>query len=529
MADLKKAGRVYLIGAGPGDPGLITLNGLEALKEATVVVYDYLASVALLEHARPGAELIYVGKKGGGREGPSHAMEQDEINALLVRLASAGHTVARLKGGDPYVFGRGGEEALSLAERGIEFQVVPGVTAAIAGAAYAGIPMTHRGIAASLAILTGHEDPAKADGGPGTRVDWQKAATGVGTLAVYMGVKNLPQLVRSITAGGRRSSTPVAVISWGTCPWQRVVTGTLETIAERVREARIEPPAVTIIGEVVGLRDKLNWFEKLPLFGLRIVVTRAREQASTLAGRLRRLGAEVIEFPTIRIAPLAEDKLQRLDQAIGSLGRYQWIVFTSVNGVDAFFDRMLKLGKDARQVAGCKLCAIGPATAQALRAKSLVADLLPESFVAESIIAAFETGAMSGVRVLLPRAEAGRDALPAGLRRLGAEVDDVPVYETVLAGNHPAELRRRVEDAEFDVVTFTSSSTVRNFAEIVGIERARDICRKAAAASIGPVTSQTARDLGIPIAIEAEEYTIDGLVDAVKKLAKKEEKPNIEH
>jgi len=522
MTHARKTGRVYLIGAGPGDPGLITVKGREALGEASVVVYDYLANRGLLEYARPDAELIYVGKKGGGPGGALHEMEQDEINALLAEKALAGHVVARLKGGDPFVFGRGGEEALLLAERGVEFEVVPGITAAIAAAAYAGIPVTHRGVSASLMILTGHEDPTKSEGPAGSHVDWSKVATGAGTLAVYMGVRNLPHLVESIIAGGRPSITPVAVISWGTCPRQRVVTGTLADIAERVRTAGIQPPAITIIGEVVSLRNRLAWFEKLPLLGKRIVVTRSREQAGSLARELNRLGAEVIEFPTIRIEPLGGDRLRELDCAIGSVARYRWVIFTSVNAVDAFLDRMHALGKDARSLASCSICAIGPATAGALREKCLIADLVPEKFVAEAIVDAFaKAGGIAGARILLPRALVARDILPDSLRELGAEVDVVPVYETVPKIDHPQDVRELIARGEFDVVTFTSSSTVRNFAEIVGTERAREICGRALCASIGPITSQTARELGIPIAIEAAEYTIDGLVKAVVEKAGK--------
>jgi len=520
MTHATKTGRVYLIGAGPGDPGLITVKGREILGEASVVVFDYLANRGLLEYVRPDAELIYVGKKGGGPGGPVHEMEQDDINALLSEKAMAGNVVARLKGGDPFVFGRGGEEALHLAERGIEFEVVPGVTAAIAAAAYAGIPVTHRGVSASLMILTGHEDPAKGEGPAGSQIDWSRIATGAGTLAVYMGVKNLPRLVESIIAGGRPSTTPVAVISWGTCPRQRVVTGTLADVAERVRSAGIQPPAITIIGEVTALRDRLAWFEKLPLLGKRIVVTRAREQASTLARELSRLGAEVIEFPTIRIEPLRGERLRELDRVIGEIARYRWVIFTSVNTVHTFFDRLTALGMDARSLASCRICAIGPATAEALREKCLTADLVPEKFVAEAIVDALAAaGSIAGARILLPRAQVARDILPDSLRKLGAEVDVVPVYETVPKTDHPQDVLDLVTRGEFDVVTFTSSSTVRNFAEIIGVERAREIGSRVRCASIGPITGQTARELGIPIAIEAAEYTIDGLVQAmVEKL-----------
>lgn len=504
-ADCDKVGKVYLIGAGPGDPGLITVKGLEVLREADVVVYDYLANPGLLAEARDDAEMIYVGKKAG-----SHAMQQPDINALLVEKGAAGNVVARLKGGDPYVFGRGGEEALALAGAGVAFEVVPGVTAAIAAAAYAGIPVTHRGVAASLGIVTGHEDPTK----PESQVDWSKVAVGTGTLAIYMGMKNLRRNVANIIAAGRDESTPVAVISWGTSPRQRCATGTLSTIADVVEREGIEAPAITIIGDVVRLRDRLQWFEKLPLFGKRIVTTRPRAQSAELQRMLQRLGAEVLVFPTIRIVPVQD--YSAMDSAIGRLGEYDWLIFTSINGVRIFFDRMLEQGRDARALAACKLAAIGPATARALRDRFLDVDCVPRRYVAEEVVAALkEFDDLEGKKILLPRAGAARLVLPEELRRLGADVEEIAVYQTEAETRTDPALLERILGADVDVITFTSSSTVQNFAEIVGDERAREISTKVACASIGPITSQTARELGMQIAVEAEEHVTAGLVRAL--------------
>ena len=499
-----KPGKVYLIGAGPGDPGLITVKGMEALREADVVVYDYLANPGLLELARPDAEMIYVGKKGG-----SHTMEQPDINALLVEKGT-GHTVARLKGGDPFVFGRGGEEALALAEHGVDFEVVPGVTAAIAAAAYAGIPVTHRGVAVSLSIVTGHEDPTK----PASQVDWSKFGAGTGTLAIYMGMKNLRRHVAGIIAAGRPESTPAAVVSWGTSPRQRCVTGTLADIADKVSEAGISAPAITIIGEVATLRPKLQWFEKLPLFAKRIVTTRPRTQSAALKHTLHKLGAEVLVFPTIKIEPVEDHSA--IDGAIGRMSDYNWLIFTSINGVKVFFDRMVELGKDARSLAGCKVAAIGPATAQALRDRFLHVDCVPRRYVAEEVVAALkESEELCGKRILLPRAGAARMVLPKELRKLGAEVEDISLYDTLAETDVDPDVLERITSGDADVITFTSSSTVENFAKIVGEARAREIGGKVLCASIGPVTSQTAHELGIKVGIEAEEHTTDGLVKAI--------------
>ncbi|NQT20358.1 MAG: uroporphyrinogen-III synthase, partial [Planctomycetes bacterium] len=381
---------------------------------------------------------------------------------------------------------------------------------AIAAAAYAGIPVTHRGVAVSLAVVTGHEDPTK----PESQVDWSKVAVGTGTLAIYMGMKNLRRNVGKIIAAGRDESTPVAVVSWGTSPRQRCVTGTLSTIADVVEREGIEAPAITIIGDVVGLRDRLQWFEKLPLFGKRIVTTRPRAQSAELKRRLERLGAEVLVFPTIRIVPVQD--FSAMDGAIGRLGEYDWLIFTSINGVRIFFERMIELGRDARALAGCKLAAIGPATAQALRDRFLYVECVPRRYVAEEVVAALAAlDEVRGKRFLLPRAGAARLVLPCELKRLGCHVDEVTVYETECESDVDALLLGRIAAGDVDVISFTSSSTVRNFAAIVGHERLKALDERVVFASIGPITSETARELGIRIDVEAEEHVTGGLVRAL--------------
>lgn len=506
--------KVYLIGAGPGDPGLITVKGLECIKKADVIIYDYLVSEDLLKEARPEAEIIYVGKQGA-----RHTLEQEEINQLLVKKAKEGKAVVRLKGGDPYVFGRGGEEALYLVENGIPFEEVPGVTAAIAAPAYAGIPVTHRTYTSTLGMITGHEDPTKG----GTALPWDKLATAVGTLVVYMGVKNLPYIVGELLKNGRSKDTPVAVIRWGTTGEQETVVGTLEDIVEKAKG--VEPPAITIVGEVVKLRDKLNWFEKRPLFGKTIVVTRARDQASDFARELEELGARVIEFPTIQI--IDPEDFGPMDKAIRELDSFHWLVFTSVNGAESFFNRLFHLGGDARWLKGVKVCAIGPATAQEIRRYFIRVDCQPSKYVAEEVLEELkrqEPGGLRGKRILMPRADIARSFLPEELQKLGAEVVELVAYRTVLAepvqkiaGRQEETLLGKLQKGEVDMVTFTSSSTVRNFVEIVGKENISRLNGKVCFASIGPITTKTAQELGLKISIEAKEYTIPGLVKAVKE------------
>lgn len=499
---------IYLVGSGPGDPGLFTVKGVECLRRADAVVYDRLAPEALLAHARPEVEAIYVGKKPG-----EPSMSQEEINALLVDLGRAGKTVVRLKGGDPYVFGRGGEEALDLAEAGIPFEVVPGVTSGIAAPAYAGIPVTHRGISTSVAFITGHEDPTKGE----SDVDWGRLANAAETLVLYMGLGRLAEISTELIAGGRDPETPVACIRWGTRADQRIVTGTLESIAGRVTEARLKPPAITVVGDVVALReDGLDWFERRPLFGRRVVVTRARAQAGELGRELESLGAEVLEFPTIEIKTPGD--FESLDGAIRDLDSFDWLVFTSVNGVEAFVERLGHHGLDLRAVPrGARVAAIGPATAERVEAAGLRVDMMPEEYRAEALIEVLQGDSLAGKRVLIPRAKVAREILPEKLREAGAEVVVPPAYESVPSNEGRERLRELLENGEVDCVTFTASSTVENFVRAFD-GGADKLLSEAKVACIGPITANTARGYGLRVDVEAAEYTIPGLVDAVANL-----------
>lgn len=497
-------GKVYLIGAGPGDPGLITVKGLTCIRNADVVVYDYLASPSLLAEASPRAEIIYVGKKGG-----DHTLSQDRINALLVEKAKTGKTVARLKGGDPFIFGRGGEEAEVLLQEGISFEIVPGVTSAIAAPAYAGIPLTHRDFTSTLTLVTGHEDPTKN----ASNIDWAALAKGVGTLVFLMGVKNLSRIVHHLVQNGKSPKTPIALVQWGTTARQRTVAGTLETIVEQVAAAKLSSPAIIVVGEVVTLRDKLKWFENRPLFGKTVVVTRAREQASDLVKALADLGANCLEFPTIQVMP--PDSWMPLDAALDQLPAYDWIIFTSVNGVKYFFERLFEGGRDVRALGHVRTAAIGPVTAQHLRRYGLKSDILPESYRAESVVEAFRSESVAGKRILLPRAEEARAVLPDELTRMGALVDEVTVYCTRPVPGHGDALIRLLEHRQVDLVTFTSSSTVKNFMALLPAERAGELLQDVTLASIGPVTSATASELGLQVSVTAPVFTIPGLCEAI--------------
>ena len=501
---------IYLVGSGPGDPGLFTLKGLECLREADAVVYDRLAPESLLAHARPEAELHYVGKKPGDDQ----AMIQEEINALLVELGRAGKTAVRLKGGDPYVFGRGGEEALALVEAGLPFEVVPGVTSGIAAPAYAGIPVTHRGLSTSVAFVTGHEDPAKGR----SDVDWSRVANGADTLVLYMGVGRLREISAGLVAAGRSPDTPVAVIRWGTVPEQRTVIGTLVNIADKVAEARLRPPAITVIGDVVSLRESgLDFYERRPLFGRRVVVTRARAQAGELSVELEKLGAEVVEFPTIEISPPGD--FAPLDDAIRDLDSFDWLVFTSVNGVDAFVDRLAYYDLDLRAVPrDAKVAAIGPATAERINAAGLRVDAMPREYRAEALIEEVADGSLAGRKVLIPRAKVAREVLPEKLREAGAEVVVPPAYESVPSSEGSEKLGERLEAGAIDCVTFTASSTVENFVGAFGEGEAARLLAGTRVACIGPITAETARGHGVRVDAEAGEYTISGLVEAVVDL-----------
>ncbi len=499
MAD----GIVYLVGAGPGDPGLLTMKGWNCLSRADVVIYDYLANSELLGCAGNASEFIYVGKKAN-----QHAMKQSEINALLIGKAKDGQTVVRLKGGDPFLFGRGAEEALELAKAGIPFEIVPGVTAAMGASAYAGFPLTHRKHNSVVSLVTGHEDPTKEE----SAVDWDALAAGGGTLVFYMGVKNLPNIAKKLIDAGRPPATPAALIRWGTLPQQRVVEGTLSNIAETAKKAKMTPPCILVVGDVIELREQLNWFEARPLFGKTIMITRSREQASALAAKLTVLGARILSMPTIRFAPPDDDA--PLKDAVNALFAFDWIVFTSVNAVDQFFSAIYAEGHDSRQLSDCKTCCIGPGTAARLAGYGIQADLIPPRFTSKAIFDALsEREDLTGKRMLLPRADiAGRD-LPAMLEDSGAEITDIAVYKT-LPGEPPPEIIEALQAGEADIVTFTSSSTARNFAAIVR-EKLGDLPDGIEYVSIGPETSKAAREEGMEIATEAQEHTIDGLVSVI--------------
>lgn len=501
------AGMVYLVGAGPGDYRLISMKAVDCLKMADVVVYDRLADDRILRWAPDDAEYIYVGKASS-----NHTMKQEDINQLLVDKAKEGKCVVRLKGGDPFVFGRGGEEGLLLRENNLPFEIVPGITSAISVPAYAGIPVTHRAVATSFAVVTGHEDPTKGK----SNMRWEHLATGVDTLVFLMGVANLPHITSKLIENGRSADTPAAVIRWGTKPEQRTLVTTVGKAAEDVEKNGIKPPAIFIVGEVVKLRDSLQWFDNLsqrPLFGKRILVTRARSQASKLTAKLENLGAEVFEAPAISMADPA-DNYAALDQAIDHLQDYQWLIFTSANGVGRFFARLFQADKDVRALGYAKIAAIGSATAEKLKQYGIVADVIPGEYRAEGIIEALKGKLPPHAKVLIPRAEEAREILPETLREMGAEVDVAAAYRTVCGQVDGKALAAEIQDGQFDMVTFTSSSTVKNLVEIIG---SADLLKDVKTACIGPITADTAKSLGIDPDIIAKEYTIDGLVEAICK------------
>ncbi len=495
---------VYLVGAGPGDPGLITLKGKTCIQAADVVIYDYLAAPGLLTYARKDAELIYVGKKGG-----DHTLSQDGINSLLVEKARSHKIVTRLKGGDPFIFGRGGEEAEILIANQIPFEVVPGVTSAVAAPAYAGIPLTHRKHTATVAFVTGHEDPTKDE----SNIDWEALAKGIGTLVFFMGIKNLPHIVSRLSSHGKPGNTPVAIVRWGTTPKQQSIVGTLETIVQVARSAEIKPPALIVVGTVVNLRSSMQWFEKRPLLGKRIVVTRARAQASDLEKRLEEYGAHCLECPTIQTAP-PDDKAP-LDRAIDHLTRYDWLIFTSVNGVNAFFERLFEKGLDVRALGAIKTATIGPVTSKRLRDFGIKSDIIPKTYRAESIVAAFDEQEIKNSTILLPRAKEARSVLPEELTRMGAVVDEVVAYQTLAVDDQAGELHSALSNGKVDMVTFTSSSTAQNFKRLLPEEHFQHLMESVKVASIGPITSDTATRLGFKVAIEAQAYTIEGLCQAI--------------
>ncbi|MFH1581562.1 MAG: uroporphyrinogen-III C-methyltransferase [Pseudomonadota bacterium] len=499
-------GKVYLIGAGPGDPGLITVKGLECIKNADVIIYDYLASPMFLQHAKKNAEIIYVGKKGG-----DHTLSQYKISALIVEKAKTGLIVARLKGGDPFIFGRGAEEAEELIKAGISFEVVPGVTSAIAAPAYAGIPLTHRRFTSTVAFVTGHEDPTKEE----SSINWAALAKGMGTIVFLMGVKNLPNITDRLLGQGMSHDMPVALIRWGTTYKQMTVTGTLDNIVERVKSAGLKSPAIIIVGEVIKLRETMQWFENRPLMGKRIVVTRAREQASELVKVLSDLGAECLECPTIKVVPPGDWK--PLDTAIENLSSYDWLIFTSVNGVNFFFERLFKQNRDVRALSNLRTASIGPATAKRMFDSGLKSDIVPKSYRAESVIEAFAQEDIKGKRILLPRAKEARPILPVELAKMGAIVDEVTAYRTEKVCDNVDVLMAGLEQGTIDLITFTSSSTVKNFHALIPPAKFNDLMKGITVASIGPITSDTAKALGFNVHIVAESYTIPGLCDAIKQ------------
>ncbi len=505
---MKKIGKVYLVGAGPGDPGLITVRGKNLLEKAEVVVYDYLAGKKLLKHAPASAELIYVGKKGGVQ----HSHSQEEINQMLVDQAHLGKMVVRLKGGDPFIFGRGGEEVQQLHAAGVPFEVVPGVTSATAAATYAGIPITHRDYTASVAFLTGHEDPTKENSG----INWEKLATGVGTLVIYMGIKNLPIIVANMIKYGRDPKTPVAVVRWASTPEQRSVVGTLETIAQVVKDADIKPPSLIIIGEVVSLRSTIDWYEKRPLFGKKIIVTRTREQASDLVAGLEEFGANCLEYSTINIQPV--DSYEILDGELERINEYHWILFTSLNGVKYFFERLHGKGMDARNLKGPEIAVVGKSTADLLLKYGVHADLIPSVFTGEGLAESLLDQGVEGRNILIPRALHGREILPETLRGAGAQVTVAPVYQNCPEEGDKEFLRAELQKGGIAMVTFTSSSTVRNFLALlddVTPAEVKTLLADVKIAAIGPITAKTVTDSGLKVDVQPEQHTIPAMIEAI--------------
>lgn len=527
-------GIVYLVGAGPGDIGLLTVKGLKCLQKAEVVIYDFHLNAQILNYISRDAEFIYAGKRGG-----HHTMTQDEINAEIVAKAKEGKTVCRLKGGDPFVFGRGGEEAQVLAKEGIRFEVVPGVSSSVAAPAYAGIPLTHRLYSSSFAVIPGYEDTTKEE----SAIDWSKLATGVGTLVFLMAVKNISVLTQKLIENGRDPDTPVAVIRWGTRPDQRTLQGSLKDIADLVREKDIRPPAVMVVGDVVNLRQELKWYELKPMFGHRILVTREHMEGF---GELEELGAELVLFSTVEIVPPVS--WDELDSCIEKIGSYDWVIFTSANGVKYFFSRLFEKGVDIRELKGIRICAIGTKTAARIRKFGLKVDLIPEEFRAEGLIEAFTkesrrqqaegrsresaknippsasnleprtSNRLDGVRFLLPRAEVAREIFPEKIRELGGVIDVPVTYRAVKPEYHGKRLRRFLKEGRVTIATFTSAATFDNFREIMG-EDADELLGKVAIAVIGPVTAKAVEKAGLKVEIMPALATVEAMAEEIKKWA----------
>lgn len=500
-----KKGKVYIVGAGPGDIGLLTVKGLRCLQKADVVVYDFHLNAQILNYVSHDAEFIYAGKRGG-----QHDMTQDMINQTLVDKAKEGKMICRLKGGDPFVFGRGGEEAEVLVDEGIEFEVVPGISSSVAAPAYAGIPLTHRSYSSSLAVVPGYEDVTKKE----SSIDWSRLATGVGTIVFLMTVKNIGKVCKKLIENGRSPDTPVGVVRWGTRADQTTLVGNLSTIHDMVKENEIRPPAVMVVGEVVKLREKLKWIEKKPLFGQRVLVTREH----TLGFEpLEDLGAEIIEFHTIQIVP--PDDWTELDHAIEKIDKYNWLILTSVNGVKFFFRRLMERERDIRDLKGVKICAVGSKTAAAIKTYGIKVDLVPDKFSAEGLIEAFtgrnERQGLKGLKILLPRAEAAREVFPDKVRELGGEIDVFTAYKTVKPEVHGKRMKRFLKEGRISIATFTSAATFNNYMDIMG-EDALDLLNGVTIAVIGPVTAKAVELAGLKVGIMPAEATVDAMVEAIK-------------
>ena len=499
MVDSNK-GKVVLVGAGPGDVGLLTLSGKQWLQKANVILYDHLVNPDMVRFTQKSAQMIYVGKKEGVA-----SMEQEQINRLLISKAHEGKIVVRLKGGDPFLFGRGGEEIQAVQKAGIPFIIVPGVSSVMGVAAYAGIPLTHRHLSSTLSIITGSNEKKQGD----IHIDWEKIAARSGTLVFLMGARKLPLIVEKLMEFGKNPDTPIAVIQWGTTARQKTWTGTLATIVKISAKDKILPPALTIIGEVVNLKSVIEWYEHLPLFGKTVVVTRKGDQAESMMDRLQELGAEPFFFPVIET--IAPDDWSPLDDALNNLSQYDGLIFTSVNGVRFFADRLKAIEQDIRELKGIRIFTIGPKTAEAVRDLGIRVDVVPENFVAESLIESIEN--IKGQRFLLPRAKVAREILPEQLRKMGAVVDVVPAYQTILPSPSTSALEKRLKEGSIDVITFTSSSTVKNFLTLMGD---KSEIKKAKIACIGPITAKTAQDAGLNVDIMPEQYTVSSLLDAIE-------------
>jgi len=505
-------GKVYIVGAGPGDIGLLTVKGLRCLKKAEVVIYDFHLNAQVLNYINHDAEFIYAGKRGG-----HHTMTQEEINEVLVRKAKEGRIICRLKGGDPLVFGRGGEEAEVLSKNGIEFEIIPGVSSSVAAPAYAGIPLTHRLYSSSFAVIPGYEDTMKKE----SSIDWSKLSTGVGTLVFLMAIRNIGLVTQKLIAHGRSPDTPVAVIRWGTRPDQTTITGTLRNIADLVKENDIKPPAVMVVGDVVRLRESLQWYEKKPMFGNRILVTRKPPEGFEL---LEELGAEVIEFPTIEIVP--PEDYSELDSAIDRVETYDWLIFTSRNGVSYFFKRFFEKERDIRELKGIKICSVGSKTSKEIKRYGIKVDLVPEEFSSEGLMKSFISehraqGAehsLEGMKFLLPRAEKAREVFPEKVRELGGQIDTPVTYRAVKPEVHGKRLKRFLKEGKISVATFTSAATFNNFTELIG-GKAEELLEGVAIAVIGPVTARAVEKAGFKVDIVPKEATIEALVEEIIKWA----------